>query len=456
MDVTTDHRRPDSPAVMSPAPRRQPCTSQAHDAVCRPFFLSAIGIVLTAGAAWGALLLWKLGASQSFTGVTVYEVNAQDHAQFMGWVGLSIMGVSYQLFPRVWGAALPAPRLTWVALVLMLMGTALRSTAMMYHGSLSAPSFQLLGIALELAAVLLFVGHLAWARHNSPAKRTPDAAFMLTAMAFLFIQSLYSGWHTYRLMVIDHRGALLQQIATYQAPLYDMQAHGFAVMMLFAVALRMFPVMFGLPMVPARRAWIAWGLMLGAVVLEVAFFLMFQWTGQHAFAGMLLLPWLMLPAAALVLVLRWGLWRRTPTPHRSAKFIRAALAWLLVSYTMLLLLPVYLAVSKLPFSHAYYGAIRHAFTVGFVSMMIVGMLTAIVQRLRGANPAELTALWPTFILLNLGCALRVSLQVGTDWQPWCFKLVWLSGALEWCALALWGWHMARLMLRRQGSLCLTT
>ena len=46
---------------------------------------------------------------------------------------------------------------------------------------------------------------------------------------------------------------------------------------------------------------------------------------------------------------------------------------------------------------------------------------AIVLRLRFIDPTGLAALRPTFVLLNLGCLLRVTLQVGTDWHPVCFN-----------------------------------
>ena len=99
---------------------------------------------------------------------------------------------------------------------------------------------------------------------------------------------------------------------------------------------------------------------------------------------------------------------------------------------MLLLLPAYQAVSGLPFSHAYYGAIRHAVTVGFVSQMIVGVSTLVVP----VTPRSAT-LRPTLVLLNLGCFLRVSLQVASDWTPAAFRVIGASGVLELLALLLW-------------------
>ena len=51
-----------------------------------------------------------------------------------------------------------------------------------------------------------------------------------------------------------------------------------------------------------------------------------------------------------------------------------------------MLLPAFAADSEavqIGFSHAYYGAIRHAITVGFVSLMIVGVASKVTPTLNG-------------------------------------------------------------------------
>jgi len=98
------------------------------------------------------------------------------------------------------------------------------------------------------------------------------------------------------------------------------------------------------------------------------------------------------------------------------------------------------------FSHAYYGAIRHAITVGFVSLMIVGVASKVVPTLNGVDVRALSSLWAPFVLLNVGCSLRVFGQVVTDLTPDAFPFAGVSGLLEVTGLALWGWHLGRLML----------
>jgi hypothetical protein len=173
-------------------------------------------------------------------------------------------------------------------------------------------------------------------------------------------------------------------------------------------------------------------------------FVALRLTGDHRWAAGLFLGWVLLAVGCAVVVLPWKLWRPPARNERSAAFIRLAYAWLGVSLVMLLFLPVYRAVSGLPFSHAYYGAIRHAVTVGFVSQMIVGVSTLVVP----LTPRTAT-LWPTRLLLNLGCFLRVSLQISSDWSPRAYHLIGLSGILELTALLLWTGVLWRGLLGRE-------
>jgi hypothetical protein len=55
-----------------------------------------------------------------------------------------------------------------------------------------------------------------------------------------------------------------------------------------------------------------------------------------------------------------------------------------------------------------------------------------------------------FVLINLGCALRVVGQTATDFADWVFPLTGVSGVLEVTGLAVWGTHLVRLMLVRPG------
>jgi hypothetical protein len=162
---------------------------------------------------------------------------------------------------------------------------------------------------------------------------------------------------------------------------------------------------------------------------------------------LLLVPWVMLTVGCWRVAGPWKLWRALKVEDRSGKFVRAAYAWMAVSLVMLLLLPVYQVMSGIAFSHAYYGAIRHAITVGFISLMIMGMAGKVVPTLNGVDPRKLSAIWGQFMLVNNGCFLRFSMQTLTDWHPIFFAAVGVSGMLEVTGLAWWGAHLVGIMRR---------
>lgn len=396
------------------------------------YFLAAIATVVTVGAGWGVWLLWQVAAAGRFTGISLQDVNAHGQAQIDGWVGLFIMGFALQMFPPVWHARLAGRRWRLVPLVTMLAGVVIRSVAMSIPLGPVAPPLALVGSGLQLVATALFAGMLVLTYRRSLEPLRPWMGFVFLALASFVAQALFDGWHTWRTQMAPSRDALLAQVATFQAPLRDLQIHGLALCMILAVSQRFFPPFLGTQETPPRRGWLGLAAIGAGLFLESTMFVALRLTGDHRWAGGLYLGWILLGVGALAVVWPWRLWRPAARNARSATFIRLAYAWLGLSLVMLLLLPAYQAVSGLPFSHAYYGAIRHAVTVGFVSQMIVGVSTLVVP----VTPRSAT-LRPTLVLLNLGCFLRVSLQVVSDWTPAAFRVIGASGVLELLALLLW-------------------
>jgi hypothetical protein len=435
----------------SAAPRAdfEPQPAGVADLIYRRFFLGAIVVILTAGASWGAWLLWQIGFAGKFTGVSIHQVNAHGHAQIYGWVGLFIIGFACQAFPRMWQTKLVAPHLAVAAFALMASGLVVRTIGMTAAGGLGghAAAVAMIGGAAEGLAILFFASQMLVTFRRSSARIEPYVAFVFTAIVWFIAQAALDLRHTWSTMTAATTQDLLWHVATYQAPLRDLQVHGLALFMILGVSIRMLPALFELPIVSARRAWWAYGILTAAVVGEVIIFIAYRWTQNHALAAFLLAPWLMLIAGCWLIAAPWRLWRPLSVHDRSGKFVRAAYAWLAVSLVMLLILPVYQSISGIPFSHAYYGAIRHAITVGFISFMIMGMAAKVVPTLNGIDPRKLSPLWGPFLLVNTGCFLRVSLQTLTDWHPAFFAAVGVSGMLEVIGLAWWGFHLARIIRR---------
>ena len=133
-------------------------------------------------------------------------------------------------------------------------------------------------------------------------------------------------------------------------------------------------------------------------------------------------------------------------PDRTFKFIRAAYVWLVIACGMMPFFPFYGALTHQVFAHTYMGSHRHAFTVGFVSMMILGVSSRVVPILAGIDAKRMNSLWAPFLLFNVGCTGRVLLQILTDFVPSvAYPLIGFTGFIELIALVWWGIELWRTM-----------
>lgn len=427
------------------------------DRIYRLFFLSGITITLTLGAAWGAYLLWRIAIAEQFTAVGLHEVNAHGHAQIFGWVGLFVMGFAYQAFPRFKHTDLAYPRLAYASGFMMLIGILVRSIGEPIVATQSWLHVPVLVAAwLEVAAIGVFAGIIftTW-RRSGKALAFYDA-YIASALIWFVLQAVYDALYLAATLAASEREELLSLVGQWQGPLREMQIHGFALLMILGVSQRMFHYFYGLP-APSERLsrWMLPVLNL-AIVGEVLGLMLMRSRG-HVWAALWYGSSIALSASVVTLVLNWKIFSPPKESDRSLKFMRAAYVWLFVSLAMLLALPAYqffvlpilapeAGATRTGFSHAYYGAIRHAITVGFVSLMIVGVSAKVVPTLNGVDVRGLSSLWGPFVLLNLGCSLRVVGQVTTDLTAHAFPFAGVSGCLEVAGLTLWGWHLGRLML----------
>lgn len=434
-------------------------TEALADRIYRPFFRAGIAVALTLGAAWGVILLLRIAWSGSLTAVSIQEVNAHGHAQIFGWVGLFVMGFALQAFPRFKHTRLAYPRLAYATLWMMLAGLTARSVLQPLTTWWTWPGSPAVAASvLEVVAIVVFVGVvLATVLRAERALECYDY-YIFAALGWFIVQAVYETVYFAATLRAQDRSHLLQLVATWQGPLREIQTHGFAMLMILGVSQRLFHYFYGFP---KPRAWVGLA-MLPAINLAIV----------GSVVGGILLPthgalggplWygstLLLAGSVTVLVWDWHLLARPAERDRSLKFLRTAYGWLFVALGMLVFLPGYQYVVlpglgprsealEIGFSHAYYGAIRHALTVGFISLMILGVAAKVVPTLRGLDVHSLPGLWLPFVLVNLGCALRVSAQTLTDFTPAAFPVAGASGVLELLGLGLWGAHLWGLMSPR--------
>jgi hypothetical protein len=419
------------------------------DHIYRRFFKAGVVTVLSVGCLWGAINLLQIALGKSFLQLNLLpSIHAHAHAMIFGWVGLFVMGFAYQSFPRFKNTTLWRPDLANKSFYLMVAGIVTFMAA-----ELLAPrpiSFILAAFAslAELNAIGMFLVVLYRTAKQSLEPPNRYEKFIAGSFVWFLMQAILNDVFFFAKATAVTQKDLILRIALIDGPLRDIQTLGFAALIIAGVSQRFVPLVYGLDKPERDRQNLIFWLMNLSLVLDIFCYVLFLSTRKFIFAIGLEAAYVLLPVWAFLLARQLGVFRTPQQPDRTFKFIRAAYFWLIVATAMMPFFAVYGALTHQVFAHSYLGAQRHAFTVGFISMMILGVSSRVVPILAGVDARELSSLWGVFLLINLGNASRVVLQILTDFIPRiAYPLVGYTGFIEVTALAWWGIELWRVMNR---------
>lgn len=427
-------------------------SSRAQVAIYRPFFIAGVLSVLTAGCTLGAVALLGIALNSSYTASawTPY-VLAHANSQLYGWVGFFIIGFALQQHAPSRAKVKLFHTLAYWSLGLMAGGIGLRFAAeplVAVNRAVWLP----VGVAscvMQLVAVLLFAANTQITRHRTGEPLTWQGRFVLTSLAWMLVIAIAEPF-TFSLAHQSDPGKGILFVAEYFAPYREAQFLGFVAMMIFGVALTKMNSCFAAK--PAHRemaltALVVWNM---GLLARMAGWIVYFESGMRPGADRLYFAGgFLIAGAAAMLAYSVRMFERLGASYSPHKFIRAAFAWLLIAGALLVMEPFHLRAIGSQFSHAYIGAIRHAVTVGFISQMILGVGMHVIGRMRDLPDSAQKALWSTFILVNVGNAARVGLEIATDYTPAGFMPMGFTGFIELTGLAIWAWHVARPMILRR-------
>ncbi|MFB3917403.1 MAG: NnrS family protein [Terriglobales bacterium] len=418
-----------------------------EDFIYRRFFKAGVAIVLSVGCLWGAINLLQIALDKNFLQLRLLSsIHAHAHAMVFGWVGLFVMGFAYQSFPRFKNTRLWRPDLANLTFYLMLAGIVTEMTAQMLLPDPLALAFGAFSAVVEIIAVALFITILLKTARQSVGPVNKYEKFIFGSMFWFFLGTVLSPVLFFAKATAGSERELVMRIATIDGPLRDIQLLGFAAFIIAGVSQRFVPQVYGLPRPRRDRQALIFAIMTISLVLNVISYVALLTTHNPLFAVGLELAYLLMPVWAVLLARQLGIFSRPTQPDRTFKFVRAAYVWLLVSCFMMPFFLVYGHLTGQVFAHSYMGAVRHAFTVGFISFMILGVASRVVPILAGIEGNRISSLWGPFILFTIGNTGRVALQIATDFVPrFAFPLVGMTGFIELTALTWWGVELWRTM-----------
>jgi hypothetical protein len=384
-------------------PSRPRADERASVEIYKPFFLAGILSVLTAGCTLGAIALLGIAIKGSYTAdVWTPYVLAHANSQLYGWVGFFIIGFALQQHAPSKSKLKLFHQLAYWSLGLMAVGIGLRFAAeplVKADPGIWLP-IGVFSCALQFVAVLLFVVNTQTTRYRSGEPLTWQSQFVFASLFWMLVMAAAEPFYFALAHQADPVNGIMF-VAEYFPPYREAQFLGFVTMMIFGVAFTKMNSCFGAK--PAfeslgRAALVFWTAgLLARMFGWVQFFRAGMQPGSqwlYTFGG------IVLAISAVLLVITTRLFERLDKRFASHKFVRSAMVWLLISGVLMLLEPLHLKLTGVPFSHAYIGAIRHAITVGFISQMILGVGMHVIGRMNDIPDSAQKELWFAFVLIT--------------------------------------------------------
>ncbi len=413
------------------------------------FIWLALALAVFSGFAIGAHVASVIGLDLPLGKGFYSFIQAHGHVQLVGWAGLFIIGISLHFIPRLAGVPLQNPARIDLILVLISTGLLLRSigqTTLPYlTGSTAFNPISLLVVfsgLIEMAGILLYLMTLV---QTILSVGNTDVRPALQSVKPFFLM-MATGWFLYAVFNF----ALLLHMTFTENVVVDQNWNEFAVQIFlnmvllpvaFAFSVRMFPLYLRLPAIdwPVNKIAVTYLAGVGLhllptlpVVLSLPTQIPFYVSGAGKILKAAVILWFILKLDLLTRrrdpwivhrILHPGLERR-PTRDGLPDYgefghfewlVYAAYIWLVIAVTLELLTGVAALLSwGVPISS---DAIRHAYLLGFVTNLILGMavrmIPGFIKKKAVAHPKLVAA---TFWLGNAAALSRIlPLLLPADW-----------------------------------------
>jgi uncharacterized protein involved in response to NO len=391
---------------------RKPAAS-VPKAPARPFspefILGSLVLTLTLGATTGMINLLRIAAGGD---VPFSHRQMHAHTQILGFAALFLMGIAFHALPRITGVGGGPPRFSKLAFWLMAGGVVLRNFGQPFNLAPIGRLASLLSGIAELGAGCLFAIFVVDLIRRAPAgkyeRRDPFFGFLgfstaafLVALLLNVAQSVWLAGHLETALP----AALVE-------PFYFVSLYGFLLGWIYGFAHRVVALFLGLNAPkpgPGRAA-----LLLQA--LGVAAFLAAWMPGLSNSAAALLRDAGMSGVAlsAVVFLVGGGFLRKQTaaavlSPRGNPLFaIRASFVCLLVWALLQLGAIVVSRATVFPAQNLWWAdAARHVFTIGFITLIIVGMSLRILPVFSGKTLWSAKLAYATYALILGGVAMRL-------------------------------------------------
>ncbi len=423
-----------------------------EDKIYEKFVKTALILTLTVGVTFGAIILTYIAIKSNFNSVYYALIQAHGHAQIYGWVGLCIMGFALYIIPRVKNTELKHRKLANICYGFIIIGISLRTIVQPIP--YNAIRFLLpLSAIFESLSICLFAFIILRTILSSKEKIGIFDKFFKAGIIWFLIATFMNLGMMYDLYNHSH----YEIPRAVFSPYIHLYLFGFVFMFIFAINIRTVYAFLDIKPVRERAVNLTFWIMNISVPIYYATHML----ADKSVVALRFSQVVVFPIAFAIIAFIYGLRifeRSTKELHdiimdRSyAKTIRTAYIWLIVSVIILLVIPFLGHGTEV--QKRFHGSLNHALTVGFITMMIIGYASKMIPTFKGINMHSIKLSNITFILLNMGCFLRVFSQilVGTSGgKPLFYATMGASGWFELAALGIFGYNLWKTMNTTQES-----
>jgi uncharacterized protein involved in response to NO len=417
------------------------------------FLIGSLALTLTLGATTGMVNLLRIAAGGE---VPIDHRQIHGHTQVLGFAALFLMGIAYHALPRILGiGGVTAGRSVRASFWLMFLGVIGRNIGQPFGLHAAGRLVTLLATAMEIGGAWIFVrfvfGLLRRAREGKYDRRDPLLRFVrvgtlcfAAAMVLVAAQGIWLAGHVDTVLP-----------ASLNESFYFAALYGFLLAWIYGFGHRIVSLFLGVGGAVRGSSEATLGLQAAGVVIFLLSWL--PGLSDPAALGLRDSGLVLASLSALVYLAGNGfLWRRATLPTMQAPgspgfAIRAAFGCLAL-WALLEIAGVVIARSTpFPARNLWWtdGA-RHLFTVGFLTLLIVGMSFRILPVFSGRTLWSPRLARLTYALLLLGAGLRL-LQYPAAFEP---RLYWVGsymGIPVVLGLALYLFNLVRTMRARPAA-----
>jgi hypothetical protein len=388
---------------------------RAADFSLRPFAtLARISLILgtLAGFGLGFLLLLPVAFRLPVALPWLPLVQVHGHVQILGFTTLFIFAVGSVIFPRFLNAARWDSRRALHGGLLLAAGVLLRALTQPWEPSWLRSILLVASGLLELAGPLLFASAV---RRSCQASIQPAGVWQLAlgigfgSLALGLLLNLYAD------LRLAFEGLILVPPALDEA-IITLLLRGFLVGVALAVSLKVLPQFLILRPPPADAfVWLLPGYAVGLLLTALSWILLEAWPEERLLATTIratgdFLAFLALVGFVLALRLYEPAARESGRPrvtNPTRLWFRLAYAWLIGSALLNVVLSIREGLGGPAVSFTEQSAARHALTMGFLIVLLIGMASRILPGYSGWALKRERFLWWMIGLLLIGAALRV-------------------------------------------------